>query len=117
MSSLEQNHMSLLSLKTGQGRVRRGSSIRWPASVTHGANYPNGSALAPSPMADSSVVRRRQVSAANSRNRRRIEQREGVGELPMLRPGAPSTARHVEHRVEKLPAELLDGRLAGRDPA
>ena len=48
---------------------------------------------------------------------RRIEQGQRVMQLPLLGPGAAASARHVEHGAEQLPAELLDGGVAGGDAA
>ena len=46
-----------------------------------------------------------------------IEQGQRVVQLPFFGPGAPATARDVEHGVEQLPANLLDGRAARCDAA
>jgi hypothetical protein len=52
-------------------------------------------------------------SLAISGDGRRIEQGQRVVQLPFFGPCASATARHVEHGVEQLPADLLDRRAAG----
>ena len=51
------------------------------------------------------------------RHRPGVERRERVAEAPVLGPGLLAAAGDVQHEAEQLPADLLDGGIAGGDAA